>query len=95
VNLQANPIGVFGITHSYDDIAETEYPGVRHEKVTNRHGVFWTDPVYQRYNDVYLAFIKYGKEKHGIRTVNCTKGGILYSEHVEDMPLKEFVEKYT
>lgn len=80
--------------NSYDDINETEYPGVRHEKVKNKYGTFWVDPVYEYYNAAYLAFIEYAKKHHKVSTVNCTKGGILYSKHVEDMSLEEFVRKY-
>ncbi len=94
VNLMANPIGVFGITNSYDEIDETEYPGVRHHKVTNKYGTFWVDPVYQHYNDIFLAYIRYAREKHEVRTVNCMQGGILYSDHIDDMSLEEFVEKH-
>lgn len=95
VNLQTPHIGVFGVTNSVDDYFETEYPGVRHKQVKNKYGTFWVDPVYEYYNEVFLAYIKYAKEKHNIKTVNCTKGGILYSDYVRDMPLQEFVEKYT
>lgn len=32
-NLGAKSIGIFGVTHSFNDLAETEYPGIPHKRV--------------------------------------------------------------
>jgi hypothetical protein len=94
LNLGANPIALFGTPNAYDSLAETEYPEVRHRKVRNQYGTFYTDPVYDHYNQILLACIKYAKEKHGIETINCSQQGILYSPYVTDMSLEEFVRRY-
>ena len=91
--LGANPIGTFGITHSCDDITETEYPSLDHVRINGPHGLCWQDAVYRFYNDTFLQCIKQGKE-FGVKTVNCSKSGLLYSGDVVDMSLKQFVNKY-
>jgi hypothetical protein len=92
-NLGANPIGVFGVTHGYDSMAETEYPaGTPHKRIKGKYGAVWQDPVYEYYNGTFLDFIRIGRENE-VTTVNTTKSGALYSKDVVDMALKEFVEK--
>lgn len=93
-NLGANPIGIFGILNCYENISETEYPGVSHKVVENKYGKFIVDPVYERYTEVHLGLIRAAKQKYGIITINCTESGIMYSEWVEELTLKEFVEIY-
>ena len=95
MNLGAKHIGVFGVTNGYDDMAETEYPGVEHRQVEGPHGTCYQDPVYGHYNDIYLAYIKYAKEKHGIDTFNLMKAGLLYSDFVKDLSLEEFVRRFS
>ena len=92
-NLGASNIGVFGVTHGYDDMSETEYPGVPHKRVKGPYGTVWQDPVYGWYNDIWLDYIRQASEE-GVTTYNLMKAGLLYSKHVKDMSLKEFTEKY-
>lgn len=92
-NLGANPIGVFGVTHGYDKPEESEYPFERLRRIKGRYGDVWQDATYRFYNDKFLKFIVQ-IAKEGIITVNTMKGGLLYSKHVKDMPLKEFVQTY-
>ena len=90
VNLKATSIGLMGIDNSYTKYGETEYPGIKHKIVENQYGKFYVDPVYEHYNDILLKYAKFAREKHGIRTVNCNKGGVLYGNGIEDMSLEEF-----
>lgn len=95
-NLGAETIGLFGITHSYDSLDETEYPLQKryHQRVKGPYGLQWQDPTYDFYNKEYLELIE-GAKKHGITTVNASKAGLLYSADIEDMSLEEFVSKTT
>lgn len=92
-SLGAKEIGLFGITHSYDSMAESEYPLHKgaHTRVEGKYGVCWQDPVYEHYNNEYLELIEEAK-KAGINTTNTSKSGLLYSEDVEDKSLAEFVQ---
>ena len=90
VNLGATHIGLVGIDNSYNKYEESEYPGIKHEVVENRYGKFYTDPVYEHYNQILLKYAKFARDGHGIRTVNCNRGGVLYGDGVEDMSLEEF-----
>ena len=92
-NLGAKNIGIFGVTHSYDNLVESEYPEVRHKRVSNKYGVFWQDPVYEWYNNIYLSLIEAAAKK-GVTTFNTMKGGLLYSKYVKDVSLKEFIEQH-
>lgn len=92
-NLGAKNIGLFGITHGYDKLEETEYPDVPHKRQKGPYGIVWQDPVYEWYNSIYLDYIHY-LLKQGIKTYNCSKSGLLYSEHIEDLSLKEFVTRF-
>jgi len=94
LNIGAKNIGLFGITNSYDDLNETEYPGVKHKKIEGPYGTCWADPVYEFYAKTHLAYIKLAKEKLGIRTINTMKAGVMYSDYVEDMSLEEFVREF-
>lgn len=94
LNLGAKVVGLFGITNSYDDLSETEYPGVKHERVEGPYGTCWVDPVYDYYTRVHLAYIKIAKEELKMDTVNCSRAGIMYSDHVIPMSLEEFVRKF-
>ncbi|MBW2561920.1 MAG: DUF115 domain-containing protein [Deltaproteobacteria bacterium] len=80
--------------NSYNKYGETEYPGVRHRVVENKYGRFYTDPVYEAYNEILLKYARFARERHGVRTVNCNRGGICYGEGVEDLSLEEFVEGF-
>uniref|UniRef100_A0A6M3LCT5 6-hydroxymethylpterin diphosphokinase MptE-like domain-containing protein n=1 Tax=viral metagenome TaxID=1070528 RepID=A0A6M3LCT5_9ZZZZ len=91
--LGAKTIGTFGITHSFDSMAETEYPGAAHERIEGLYGTCWQDQTYRFYNDTYLKLIREGK-KDGVETINCSKAGLLYNSNVIDMSLQEYVEKY-
>jgi hypothetical protein len=94
VALGANPVGIFGITNSYERLEESEYPGTPHRKVRSKYGVFFQDRVFEMYAKVHHALIKYAKQKLGVETINTTQSGVMYSKWITDMPLKEFVEKY-
>lgn len=91
VNLGAKSIGLVGIDNSYSRYGETEYPGIKHNIVENQYGKFYVDPVYEHYNEILLKYAKFARNKHGIRTVNLNRGGILYGDGVEDMGLEEFM----
>lgn len=93
-NLGAKNIGIFGVTSGYDDLSETEYPHVHHERIKGKYGITWQDPVYKWYNDIWLEYIKNLAKKDQVNTYNLMKGGLLYSRYVHDLSLKEFVEKY-
>jgi len=93
-NLGANPIGVFGVTNSYDDMSETEYPDVPHKRQKGPYGTCWQDPVYSFYNRTFLKFIRDGAEQ-GVTTINTMKAGLLYDDHVKDMSLEEFASAFT
>lgn len=90
VNRGAKDIGLVGIDNSYSKYGESEYPGVRHRVVENRYGRFYTDPVYERYNEILLKYARFARDEHGVRTANCNRGGILYGDGVEDVGLEEF-----
>lgn len=90
VNLGAKAIGLVGVDNSYAKYGETEYPGVKHEIVENQYGKFYVGPVYEHYNEILLKYAKFARDKHGIRTVNCNRGGILYGDGIDDMSLEEF-----
>ena len=90
-NLGANPIGLFGIMNCYEKIAETEYPGIEHKTVENKYGKFVVDPVYQHYAKIHLSLIEQAKKKHGVKTCNLSRSGIMYSDYIVDMTLEEFV----
>jgi len=94
VNLGARVVGLVGVENSYNKYGETEYPGVRHRVVENKYGRFYTDPVYEAYNEILLKYARFARERHGVRTVNCNRGGICYGEGVEDLSLEEFVEGF-
>ena len=96
-NLGANPIGLFGITNSYDSPSESEYPPrYRHllKKQKGPYGKVFQDSVYKYYNDIILSFIDYLAKTEKIETVNTTKAGLVYSGTVNDLSLKEFVKTY-
>lgn len=90
-NLCANPIGVFGITHSYDDPKETEYPSERLKRRKGPYGTVWQDNTYEFYNNTFLGYISKAA-KEGVVTVNTSKAGLLYSPDVKDLSLEEFVK---
>ncbi len=90
VNLGAKEVGLVGVENSYDSYSQTEYPGVRHAVMENAYGRFYADPVYLHYNEILLKYAKFARDRHGVRTVNCNRGGILYGGGVEDMGLEEF-----
>lgn len=94
-NLGANPIGVFGVTHGYDKIEETEYPLHKevHEDVEGPYGTCKQDPVYGWYNAVWLDYIRLAA-KENVTTINTMKGGLLYSGDVVDLSLREFVKSF-
>lgn len=94
VNRGAKKIGLVGIDNSYRKYGESEYPGIKHKIVENRYGKFYVGPVYELYNDILLKYAKFARDEHGVHTVNCNRGGILYGDGVEDLSLREFVEKY-
>lgn len=94
VALKANPIGMIGIDNSFDEKRQTEYPGIPHKKVKGPYGPVFMDPVYEHYAKWHLAAIKLAKQQ-GVITINCNKGGAMYSEDIVDMPLKEFIEIYS
>lgn len=93
-NLGANPIGMFGITNSYDSLAETEYPDTPHETETNKYGTFYYDKVYKRYAEIHKEFIKIAKRDGNVDTVNVTEGGCMYSKWIKDLSMKKFLEIY-
>lgn len=92
LNLGANPLGLFGITNSYDSMGETEFPGARHIRKIGPYGVCWQDPVFEYYNEEFLKFIKTAQKE--VKTINTMKAGLLYSPYLEDLSLKEFVKNY-
>jgi hypothetical protein len=51
---------------------------------------FFTDPAYYWYKTVFLEMAEQAAAD-GVRTYNCTGGGILYGPGVEFVPLAEFV----
>ena len=94
VNLNANPIALVGIDNAVYKKEQTEYPGVPHRRVKGPYGTVLVDPVYDWYAEWHLSAIRYVKEKYGITTVNVTKGGLMYSDYIEDMSIDEFIKKY-
>lgn len=94
--LGANPIGIYGIMHGYDKLAETEYPKYPklHKKIKGPYGLVWQDPVYAEYNEQFLMAIKRACEEKNVSTINTNRAGLLYSGDVVDKTLKEFVETY-
>ena len=96
VNLGAKEIGLFGITHSYDSMDETEYPlnPEFHSRVEGPYGICWQDPVYEFYNREFQEFVRIAKQTHKITTFNASKNGLLYSPDIEDVSLEEFVKRY-
>jgi len=94
VALKANPIALVGIDNSVYEKRQTEYPGVPHKKAHGPYGTAYIDPVYEHYANWHLAAIRTAKNELAINTINCTEGGVMYSEDVLDMPLLDFIEKY-
>lgn len=94
VNLGAKAIGLVGVDNSYAKYGETEYPGVKHKIVENQYGKFYVDPVYEHYNEILLKYAKFARDKHGVKTVNCNKSGVLYEDGIIDMSLEEFIEEF-
>lgn len=92
-NLGANPIGLFGITHGYDKIEESEFQMAEHRTVKGPYGTVYQDPIFGYYNDLYLEIIKLAA-KDNVKTYNTMKRGLLYGEDVLDISLEEFVETY-
>lgn len=96
-NLGANPIGLFGITNSYDSPAENEYPQMyKHllKKKKGPYGKVWQDPVYARYNDTMLGCIEHLARTEKIQTINTINAGLVYSRHVVPSSLEKFVRAY-
>jgi len=94
VALGANPVGIFGIMNSYEDISETEYPDTPHRTVKNKYGTFYQDEVYKLYADIHHALIKVAKKKFGVETYNLSRGGVMYGRHIKDATLAEFIERF-
>ena len=90
--LGANPIGIFGITNSFDKLSESEYPNVKHRKVKTPYGTVYQDPVFQMYAESHLKIIEAAYEKRGIVTINCTKTGCMYGKGIKDWTLKQFID---
>ena len=89
-NLGANPIGLFGITHSYDKRSEAELPRAKLKKKKGPHGIVWQDQMYESYNETFLKFIE-ALTKKNVSTINTMQNGLLYSKYVVDMSLREFI----
>ena len=50
---------------------------------------FFTDPAYKWYCECFLELA----EDADCETINCTEGGILFSDHVAFRPLIDFLER--
>ena len=55
---------------------------------------FFTDPAYYWYKLVFLEMVEQAREQ-GVRTYNCTGGGILFGPGIEFVPFDKFVESVT
>lgn len=103
--LEKKRVALVGVDFSYYD--ETPYQNTQyyHEivnlvgkdrldevfiRVFNPHLQIWfyTDPAYMWYRQVFLEMA----QDVNCKTYNCTEGGILFGEHVEFVPLKQFLE---
>lgn len=51
---------------------------------------YFTDPAYKWYRDIFLEMAA----DADCRTYNCTEGGILFGDHVEFIPLAEFLARH-
>lgn len=102
LNLGANSIGMLGIDNCYEDISQTEYPEVEHEKLefnpwSNKKlpKPIYIDPVYMIYATVHHELIKYAKKKHNVETINCSPTGVMHSKWIRDMNFEKFIEEYS
>lgn len=48
-----------------------------------------TDFVYQTYWDAFMSWVK----AIGVKTINCTGGGVIFGEGIECMNFEDFLEK--
>jgi hypothetical protein len=69
-----------------DDISK----GFVHIENPYLHKMFFTDPAYFWYRSVFLEMAKLASAD-GVRTFNCTGGGILFGPGVDFVPFSEFI----
>lgn len=92
--LGANPIGLLGIENSYDDLSQTEYPDVHHEKIETQFGIRYSDPVYLHYARIMIDWSELFYNNSKVQTFNCTQNGITYGEHIHEMSLESFIADF-